>query len=183
MSDKLGTCPQCGKWAWAAIRRPGGRSEYTCASGHHWSQYSSGLRVIDGGHNHHEFSLEQTTVYVAGPMAGMPDHNFPAFEAATRILSEHGVTVVSPHEDVSVAHLKLAEELGEDYRNSPEYRNYLARDIGLVAKCDALVLLPGYEHSKGAMAEVYFARAVGIPCYSIKDMLNLLRDGLEASGR
>ena len=37
-------------------------------------------------------------VYVSGPMTGIPEFNYPAFEAAARRLRDAGFDVVSPHE-------------------------------------------------------------------------------------
>lgn len=37
-------------------------------------------------------------IYIAGPMTGIPQHNFPAFDAATKRFRERGFGVVNPAE-------------------------------------------------------------------------------------
>jgi nucleoside 2-deoxyribosyltransferase len=88
-------------------------------------------------------------VYLAGPMSGMPNLNYPAFEYATAQWRDAGYEVVSPHEffppDAALTR-----------------RECLAVDLPKLCECDLIALLPGWETSVGAMAEVHVARALGI---------------------
>lgn len=96
-------------------------------------------------------------IYVAGPMSGYPEHNFPAFQEATRILRGRGYEVISPAEldlnEVSVDHEALAK-VPWDW--------YLRRDIKLLVDCDGVFLLPGWSGSRGAMLERHIALALGM---------------------
>lgn len=85
-------------------------------------------------------------LYIAGPMTGYPDHNFPAFNAMAKNLRELGFEVVNP------------AELVEDTTQPWEF--YMRRDIPLLCQCDGIVLLPGWQHSRGAQLEQYIARAL-----------------------
>lgn len=89
-------------------------------------------------------------IYIAGPMAGMPDHNFPAFNAAAKLFRELGFTVLNP------------VEIGEAaYGNSPDVSplDYLEQDLKLIMQygCSSIALLPGWERSIGARLEVAYA--------------------------
>lgn len=82
-------------------------------------------------------------LYIAGPMSGYPDHNFPAFNAMAKELRGLGFEVVNP------------AELAEDDSQPWEY--YMRRDIPLLCQCDGIVLLPGWQHSDGAQLEHHIA--------------------------
>lgn len=103
------------------------------------------------------------TIYLAGAMAGREGHGFEAFETATGELRAAGYTVMSPHEGVPEDHRRLAAEMGARWRTTEQYTKYLLRDLAMIAKCDEVYLLRGWERSAGARAEVAFATARGIP--------------------
>jgi len=113
------------------------------------------------------------TVYVAGPMRGVAEFNFPAFEEATAQLRSRGYKVISPaeqdldrgfdptgltgHEDMS--------SLGFDLRET------LLSDLKFVSECDAICLLPGWEFSKGATVELDMAVALGLDVKTLEEWL------------
>lgn len=88
-------------------------------------------------------------LYVSGPMAGYPEHNYPAFAAATAKLREAGYAVLSP------------AELG--VVNGWEWEDYLRRDLIALLECDAVALLPGWQHSRGARLETDVADKLSMP--------------------
>lgn len=98
-------------------------------------------------------------VYLAGPMRGIVDFNFPAFDAARDDLVAQGYVVISPAD--------LDREAGFDPRvDSMEKFDLDAarrRDLEAVMSVDELVLLPGWRNSKGAKAEVALAAWCDIP--------------------
>ena len=95
-------------------------------------------------------------VYVAGPMTGLPEWNYPAFNAAARDLRALGFDVSNP---VEVDHAA-----GHDVnRDGPQsHRDYMRRDLPEVLSCDAIVVLAGWENSKGARIEVGVAVECGL---------------------
>ncbi len=82
-------------------------------------------------------------VYIAGPMTGYPEHNYPAFEAAAKTLRDAGYDVVSPHE--------INPE-------STPYVEAMRNDVRELITCDSICLLDGWERSRGAFGEEYLAR-------------------------
>jgi Domain of unknown function (DUF4406) len=95
---------------------------------------------------------EMKSYYLAGPMQGYPEHNFPAFEAAAIWLRGQGATVLGAHE---VDH----GETHGTHGTTKTHGEYLRKDLQVLLQCDAIVLLPGWVDSKGAMIE--FQTAIG----------------------
>lgn len=87
-------------------------------------------------------------VYIAGPMTGMPDYNYPAFNRAATDLLSFG------HEPVNPARRGVVEGWS--------WSDYLRPAIRDLTTCDGVVLLPGWEASRGATLEAHIATALGI---------------------
>lgn len=94
------------------------------------------------------------TYYLAGPMAGYAEHNFPLFEAVATRLRGQGYDIRSPHE---VDHGETPEQ-----RGSKPYAEYLKKDFLLMLTCDGIILLPGWQQSRGATAELNLAVTTGM---------------------
>lgn len=91
-------------------------------------------------------------VYVSGPMRSIADLNYPAFDEATARLRELGHEVFNPAE--------RDQEQDGDF----DLRKALAEDLDWIARrADAVAVLPGWEKSLGAQAEVALARALALP--------------------
>lgn len=86
--------------------------------------------------------------YIAGPMTGLPDLNFPAFHAEAKRLRALGHEVENPAEI----------QIGEN----PSWADCMRADIKLIMGCDRIILLPGWEKSKGALLEKHIAQEIGI---------------------
>lgn len=100
-------------------------------------------------------------LYIAGPMTGYPQFNFPAFHEAAFTLRALGMEVVSPaemDEEHGVADAALKSKDGKliDGKVAGQtWGDLLARDVKIVADMvDGIALLRGWEHSKGAKLEV-----------------------------
>lgn len=106
------------------------------------------------------------TVYLSGPMTGLPRWNFAAFEAATVALRSLGLVVMSPHEkDLDAGFDPDSDGTGFDLAAA------LAWDVEAVMATDATVVLPGWEDSPGCAIEVTVAEALGKPVYRVADLL------------
>ncbi len=109
-------------------------------------------------------------VYIAGPMRGRPEFNFPAFFAAEeRLYDEHG------HEDLLVFNpaRRDVEAYGEDLvtgttgklEEIPQFslREALGFDLDWICRhATEVYLLKGWSLSKGATAERAVALALGL---------------------
>lgn len=101
------------------------------------------------------------TWYLAGPMTGRPQFNFPLFERVSAALREQGYTVISPAELDSPAVQKAAMESDDGAQvdgglAGETWGDMLARDVKLLAdECGGIVLLPGWGDSKGARLEAF----------------------------
>ncbi|MHB1975301.1 MAG: DUF4406 domain-containing protein [Acidimicrobiales bacterium] len=102
-------------------------------------------------------------IYIAGPMRGVDDWNFPAFDAARDLLVAAGWEVVSP------ADLDRTDGIAETTRVLPPgfERAALRRDVAAIATCGAIAFLPGFERSEGAILERRVGRAFGCRFYRV----------------
>lgn len=87
-------------------------------------------------------------VYIAGPMTGLPEFNYPAFNAAAAELRAAGYHVENPAENPEPA--------------SGTWAAYMRMAIAQLVTCDAIYLLPGWAKSRGAKVEVELAQTLGI---------------------
>lgn len=116
-----------------------------------------------------EFNATQPTrrtFYVAGPMRGKPKFNFPAFDAARDLGNRLGHIIISPAD--------MDRDSGFSENNPPESatgpemaRKFCERDVKALLclraeNNDGIALLPGWEKSTGAVAELFIARWLGL---------------------
>jgi hypothetical protein len=96
-------------------------------------------------------------VYTAGPYShtsgvGSVNANiFRAREVAIQLWNA-GYTVICPH--MNTDHLELYTTL--------KNKDFVDRDLEIVERCDAIVMLPYWESSKGAVRELEHARSKGL---------------------
>jgi hypothetical protein len=105
-------------------------------------------------------------IYLAGPMQGYKDFNFPAFMSAAQVLRDQGHNVFNPAERDTEAHgdtLKSATGNLQDIKHTGfSLREALYHDTKFIClEADAIALLPGWEKSNGARAEHALAVALG----------------------
>lgn len=88
------------------------------------------------------------TVYVAGPMTGYIDLNFPAFNVVADMLRVEGYTVLNPADHGVI--------------EGATWEDYLRFDITKLIQCDTIYLLEGWQDSKGAQLEYLIAERLGM---------------------
>lgn len=98
--------------------------------------------------------------YIAGPMRGYPSYNFPAFDAAAEFGRSLGIDIISPADIDRQSGFNEHEQVEITSEMS---RTFCKRDIDAILTCDAIAMLPGWEHSRGARAEKAVAEWIQIP--------------------
>lgn len=99
-------------------------------------------------------------LYIAGPMTDLPDDNSVAFEYAAKRLFNAGHVPVSPPE------LDQNQNIETDLSMSDKYKLVLPRDIVDLSKCDGLILLPGWEESRGTGLELHACDLFELPKFA-----------------
>ena len=94
--------------------------------------------------------IEKKTVYISGPMSGLPYYNIDAFIDAEYALKAAGFVPFNPTWLVSAA------------QSGWEYKDLMVMDMAALSRCSYIYQLDGWENSKGACAEWEFAKSVGI---------------------
>lgn len=95
-------------------------------------------------------------LYISGPMTGLPDWNFPAFNAAAAKVVALGHEAVNP------------VDINSD--TTVTWSNCLRNDIKALCDCDGIVLLPGWEKSKGAQLELHVAHRLEMSVHFIESL-------------
>jgi hypothetical protein len=95
-------------------------------------------------------------IYLAGPMSGLPDYNYPAFNAAAKALRELGHHVENP-----------AENPQPPCRT---WHAYMRQAVAQLVRCEAVALMPGWESSKGANLEHRLAQDLGLLVIPVWDL-------------
>lgn len=96
-------------------------------------------------------------LYIAGPMSGLPGNNYGAFHAAAALLRAAGYAVENPAENP-------APRCGT-------WLAYMRMSLVQISRVDGLVMLPGWEQSRGARAEFSIACDLGLPVQTLRQAL------------
>lgn len=88
-------------------------------------------------------------LYIAGPMSGLPDFNYPAFHRAAEQLEAAGYEVENPATNV--------------VEGTASWLAYMRLSLVQISKVYGIALLPGWADSKGARIESDLGLALGLP--------------------
>lgn len=105
----------------------------------------------------------KTRLYIAGPMTGLPEYNFPAFRAAQQELEAAGYECLNPV--TSNIH---------DSAPCPDadtWTEYMRNGFNQLIRCHGIALLPGWEDSPGATAEHALASTLAMPAATIENWI------------
>lgn len=89
-----------------------------------------------------------TRIYIAGPMTGLAEFNYPAFQVAATKLRAVGFDVEDPSTN--------------ENPTPSDYHGWLRAGLAQLIRCDAVALLAGWEASGGARLEVNVGATLGM---------------------
>ena len=95
-------------------------------------------------------------LYIAGPMTGIEDYNFPEFNRVAGELAKQGHEIYNPATSFSG-------------RQDLPYDMYLRHALQLVTMVEGIVLLEGWSNSRGALTEVHAGMSCVLPFYNYRD--------------
>lgn len=108
----------------------------------------------------------QKRVYLSGPMSGRENFNFDTFNSAAKWLRKGGY-----HDIFNPADQGWGggdPETGEV--SDAEYLEFMREDIRQVASADMIVMLPGWQESRGATFELDVAKRLGLEVWFLGDL-------------
>lgn len=91
-----------------------------------------------------------TRIYISGPMTGLPQLNFPAFNAEAERLRALGFQVVNP------------ADLNAD---GTPWQQCMRIDLAAMLTCDTIAMLPRWQESRGATLEFVIATELDMPAH------------------
>lgn len=98
-------------------------------------------------------------IYLAGPMTGLPEFNYPLFHAAAARLRALGHTVLNPAEN--------------PVPPCGSWQGYMRMALAQLVQCERIVLLPGWTESRGALIERKLAQVLGMEVVHFTDAVML----------
>lgn len=105
-------------------------------------------------------------IYLAGPIRPKGNQTLEGNIATAKSIAlelwQAGYTVISPHANSDLP-IALADKEVEASR-------WLEGDLEIIARCDAVVVLPDWEQSEGTKGEIAFAEKRGIPITHYPDL-------------
>jgi hypothetical protein len=98
-------------------------------------------------------------LYLAGPMTGIEDFNYPAFNAMAERLRTAGYEVENPADHGTV--------------EGAVWADYMAYGLTRLGLCGMIALLPGWDLSQGARLEVMIAEHLGMRVVNTHDLVSM----------
>jgi Domain of unknown function (DUF4406) len=103
--------------------------------------------------------IKPTKLYLAGPMSGLPDMNYPEFNRVAALLRAKGYEVLNPAENPEPP--------------CKSWAGYMRLGIAQLVQCEGVVFLRDWHGSKGANLENKVAESLGLLRYQMRKSDNL----------
>lgn len=97
-------------------------------------------------------------LYIAGPMTGLPDHNYPAFFEAEEQLTAAGYEVENPARN--------------EVNGDASWLAFMRMSLVQISRVDGIALLPGHHNSRGARIEADLGMKLGLPVRNVHTWLD-----------
>jgi hypothetical protein len=98
--------------------------------------------------------VSRRVIYIAGPMSGLPEYNYPAFMAAAEMLK-------AKHPDACI--INPAENFNRE--TGLPYTVYIRKSFEQVLEATELYVLAGWNGSRGARCEIAMAGLLGLTIF------------------
>ena len=99
-------------------------------------------------------------VYIAGPMTGLPEFNYPAFNKAAEQLRARGYEVLNPADN-------------KPAMDDPTWLDWMRLALSQLIQADEVVMLPGWDKSRGATVEYDLAHALGLGVNHLSELTSV----------
>jgi len=106
------------------------------------------------------------TYYLAGPMTGYTEYNYPHFAAVEAVLQAQGVKVESPHNNLRPKGHEFMSEI-------VLWRKMMEAGEDQMRRCQGIIMLKGWQNSHGATQELHLALALGWPIFYYREDLTV----------
>lgn len=114
-----------------------------------------------------DLDKSQTRIFIAGPMRGYENYNFKKFDYIEKILKELGFDVVNP------AWISRKFKEAEVNSDIAVYNKMVDMQQEAERTCNAILLLDGWQWSKGVALEVNTASELGMQFLLESDIAQL----------
>ena len=101
--------------------------------------------------------MRKQKVYISGPMTGIVDNNYPAFNEAEDVLLDMGYEVINPASNT--------------IPEPPTWASFMRIAIPQLCECDIICLLHGWGDSKGAKLEAEIGAHLGLEIVLMKEFV------------
>jgi len=100
------------------------------------------------------------TIYIAGPMTGLPEMNYPAFFDAEDKLCQKGLLVNNP---------AAIRKHPDDLHGDQIWQYYIRLAIPMVLASTEIAFLPGWLDSRGARLEAFIGMSLSMRTWDYRD--------------
>lgn len=108
--------------------------------------------------------MKKHKVFISGPMRGYEKYNFPKFDKVEEKLRANGVECVNP------GHISRKFKEKDVNSDVSVYNEMVRQQLEAEKTCNAILLLDGWERSKGVVEELRTALDLGMTIFLEKDI-------------
>ncbi|MGP1603248.1 MAG: DUF4406 domain-containing protein [Treponema sp.] len=112
-----------------------------------------------------KYIMNGNNIYISGPITGVENWQDNFVAAEKELLELPGAFFVINPLTVSIT---LEKEFEQAQKGEPSYTDYMRRDISRLVECNAICMLPGWKHSKGARLEYRIAKILNMQILEFK---------------
>ena len=127
--------------------------------------------------------MKKVRCYISGKITGLPPEEYETlFNKAEAQLKAEGYDVINPLRIAAKLQAEHPELVDPATHTEDEiWRAYIIADLEELVKCNAVYMLPNWEHSEGATFEHAVARGLRLPIhYEVEPQHREIKEAIEA---